>query len=132
MRITGVQDIYESLRLTIELQRLRMREQEVRMHEMAHKTVAGELAGPVRYTYTRGPDGRLYITGGEVQIRLKEGRTPEETVEIARKIRRAALAPVNPSPQDLAVASRAAALELKALMEMAIKEEDRSTFNRLV
>jgi hypothetical protein len=115
MEVGGV---YESLKVAVEVQRLRMREQEVIRHEMAHKAVAGDLAGPVRYTYTRGPDGRLYITGGEVPLRIREGKTPEETVEIARRIKRAALAPARPSPQDIAVAVRATLMEMKALAEM--------------
>ncbi len=114
-------DIYESLRIMLEVMRLRMREQEVKAHEMAHKAVAGELAGPVKYEYERGPDGRMYIVGGEVPIRLKEGKTPEETIEIARRVRRAALAPAKPSPQDYAVAAKAAAMEMKALMELNLK-----------
>ncbi len=117
-------DIYESVRIAMEVQRLRMREQQVKAHEMAHKAVAGDLAGPVKYEYTRGPDGRLYITGGEVPLRIKEGRTPEETAQIARRIRRAALAPADPSPQDIRVAVKAAIMEMKATMEM-VKERIR-------
>ena len=112
-----------SLQELLELQRLRLREQQVKTHEMAHKAVAGDLAGPVRYKYKKGPDGRMYIVGGEVPIKLKEGRTPEETVEIARRVKRAALAPANPSPQDRAVAAKASAMEMKALLEMALKGE---------
>ncbi len=100
------------------IQKLRMIEQKVKAHEMAHKTAGGELTGPVHYKYQKGPDGRLYIVGGEVPIKIKEGKTPEETIEIARKIKRAALAPADPSPQDRAVAARAAILEMKARMEL--------------
>ena len=117
MNVGGV-NIYESLKVVTELQRLRMREQEVKAHEIAHKAVAGDLAGPVRYRYTRGPDGRLYITGGEVPLRLKEGRTPEETIEIAERIRRSALAPARPSPQDIRIAVKATMMEMKALAEL--------------
>ncbi|MDQ7082747.1 MAG: putative metalloprotease CJM1_0395 family protein [Aquificota bacterium] len=102
----------------MEVQKLRLREQEVKAHEMAHKSVGGDLAGPVRYKYKKGPDGRLYITGGEVPLRIKEGRTPEETIEIARRVKRAALAPAKPSPQDIRVAVRATMMEMKALMEL--------------
>ncbi|MDQ7037587.1 MAG: putative metalloprotease CJM1_0395 family protein [Aquificota bacterium] len=110
--------VYESVRVAIEVQKLRMREQEVKAHEMAHKAVAGDLAGPVKYEYTRGPDGKLYITGGEVPLKVKEGRTPEETVQIARRLKRAALAPANPSPQDIRVAVQATIMEMKATLEM--------------
>jgi len=100
------------------IQKLRMTEQKVKAHEMAHKTAGGELTGPVHYKYQKGPDGRLYIVGGEVPIKIKEGKTPEETIEIARKIKRAALAPADPSPQDRAVAAKASVLEMKAKIEL--------------
>jgi hypothetical protein len=83
------------------------RDTEVRAHEAAHQAAGGELAGAASFTFERGPDGRAYAVGGEVPIRLREGRTPEETVQIARRVRRAALAPANPSAQDLAVAGEA-------------------------
>ena len=120
---------WRDLRTALELQRLRMTEQKVRAHEMAHKIAGGELAGPVRYRYTKGPDGKLYITGGEVPLRLKEGRTPEETIEIAQKIRRAALAPMDPSPQDRAVAAKATAMEMKARIEMLLQKKEESILN---
>ncbi|EDP76453.1 putative metalloprotease CJM1_0395 family protein [Hydrogenivirga sp. 128-5-R1-1] len=112
------QSLMENVKLSIMTQQLRLAEQKVKMHELAHKSVGGELAGPVRYRYTKGPDGRMYITGGEVPLHLKEGKTPEETIEIARKVKRAALAPLNPSPQDRAIAAKATAMEIKARIEM--------------
>ncbi len=106
------------------IQKLRMTEQKVKAHEMAHKTAGGELTGPVHYRYQKGPDGRLYIAGGEVPIKIREGKTPEETLEIARKIKRAALAPSDPSPQDRAVAARAAILEMKARIELSKQQSE--------
>ncbi len=100
------------------IQQLRMTEQKVKAHEMAHKVAGGELTGPVQYKHQKGPDGKLYIVGGEVPIKIKQGKTPEETVEIAQKIKRAALAPADPSPQDRAVAARATVMEIQAKMEM--------------
>ncbi len=98
---------------------LRARDAEVRAHEAAHAAVAGSLAGAVRYTYQRGPDGALYAIGGEVPVRLSEGRTPEETLARARQVRAAALAPASPSGADRAVAAAAAALEARAQQELA-------------
>ncbi|WP_029523071.1 putative metalloprotease CJM1_0395 family protein [Persephonella sp. KM09-Lau-8] len=106
------------------IQQLRITEQKVKAHEMAHKIAGGELAGPVHYKYKKGPDGKLYIVGGEVPIKIKEGRTPEETIEIAQKIKRAALAPADPSPQDRAVAARAAMLEMKARIELQKQQQE--------
>jgi len=105
-------------RLTPEQQRVVAdrvhRDAEVRAHEAAHQAAGGELAGAASFTFERGPDGRSYAVGGEVPIRLREGRTPEETVALAQRVRRAALAPASPSAQDLAVAADASRVELAA------------------
>lgn len=63
-----------------EVQELKVREQKVIAHEMAHKTAGGQYAGAVRYQYTTGPDRQSYIVGGEVSIDTSEAHTPEETV----------------------------------------------------
>lgn len=90
-----------------EVRQLQMTEQEVIKHEQAHKSVGGSLTGPVSYTYTEDPDDQRYINGGEVSINAKEGSTPEETLKILERVRAAALAPADPSPQDLRVAASA-------------------------
>lgn len=86
---------------------LRRRDADVRAHEQAHSGVGGALAGAPQYTYQRGPDGRAYVVGGEVSIRLQPGNTPEETLRNAEQARRAALAPARPSAQDQRVAGEA-------------------------
>jgi hypothetical protein len=99
--------------------RLKAIEEKVKAHEAAHKTVGGTLTGPISYTYTRGPDGKSYITGGEVPIKISTGKTPQETVAHMEQVIRAALAPADPSPQDRAVASQASSVQQQARMEMA-------------
>ena len=92
-----------------EIKELELTEKEVIVHEQAHKAVGGSVTGPITYTHTEGPDGKRYINGGEVSINIKEGSTPEETLEILEKVKAAALAPAEPSPQDLRVAASATA-----------------------
>ena len=92
-----------------EIKELELTEKEVIVHEQAHKAVGGSVTGPITYTHTEGPDGKRYINGGEVSIHMKEGATPEETLEILEKVKAAALAPAEPSPQDLRVAASATA-----------------------
>lgn len=104
------------------IQQLKRIEQKIIAHELAHKSVAGELAGSVHYKYKIGPDGRKYIVGGEVPIQIKEGKTPEETIKIAQRIKAAALAPADPSPQDLRVAARATIMEMQARIELYKKQ----------
>lgn len=96
---------------------LRQRDREVRTHEAAHQAAGGTLTGGASFTFETGPDGRSYAVGGEVPISLAEGRTPQETIAIARQIRAAALAPADPSGQDLRVAQEASALELRATLD---------------
>lgn len=108
------------------LQQLRLTEQKVKAHEMAHKAVGGQYAGAVQYSYTVGPDGRLYITGGEVSIDLSEESNPEETIRKMQIVRAAALAPADPSPQDYRVASQATIKEMKAGLELHMQKQEES------
>lgn len=88
--------------------KLKQTEEKVKAHEAAHKAVGGNLASSASYSYTQGPDGRSYITGGEVQIDMSPGKTPQETISKMQQVIRAALAPADPSGQDRAVAAQAA------------------------
>ena len=97
-------------------------QREVIAHEAAHQAAAGNLGGGVSYSYTKGPDGQSYITGGEVPIKLKEGSTPEETLRNMQQVQRAANAPADPSGQDRQVAAKAAAIASKARQEI-IRED---------
>lgn len=95
-----------------ELQRI---DRAVRAHEAAHLAAgAGVVSGGARFQYTVGPDGQRYAVGGEVPIDGSPGRTPEDTLAKAQAIRRAALAPADPSATDRRVASQAAAMEVEA------------------
>jgi len=116
--INNTYNNYQNIKKQMIINQLKTIEKKVISHEMAHKTVGGELTGSVNYKYTIGPDGKKYIVGGEVPIKIKEGKTPEETIKIAQKIKAAALAPANPSPQDLKVAAQASLMEIKAKIDM--------------
>ena len=91
-----------------EVEKLRQRDQKVKAHEQAHLAAGGGLvAGGVHYKYKTGPDGQRYAVGGEVKLRIPNGSTPEESLSLALKAERAALAPADPSPQDRAAAAKA-------------------------
>ena len=98
-------------------------EREVIAHEAAHQAAAGEFGGGVSYSYTQGPDGKSYITGGEVPIRLKQGSSPEETLRNMQQVQQAANAPADPSGQDRQVAAKAAAIAAKAKAQIARNDE---------
>lgn len=87
---------------------LQARDIEVRRHEQAHAAAGGPYAGSPTYEYERGPDGRQYAVGGEVSIDTsKIAGNPEANLRKFQQIRRAALAPLEPSPQDRRVAAEA-------------------------
>jgi len=120
-----------------EIRKLQQRDAEVRRHEAAHLGAAGPYAlGGASFTYTRGPNGRQYATGGEVSIDVSAASTPEATLRKAEVIRRAAVAPATPSAQDRAVAAQAGQLAAEARREIAaegqgIAQTDESTLNGL-
>ncbi|MDR2637876.1 MAG: hypothetical protein LBB55_06010 [Zoogloeaceae bacterium] len=103
-----------------EVLELKQTDREVRQHEQQHMAAGGNLVtGGPSYTYQQGPDGKRYAVGGEVSIDTSEGKTPEETLVRARRIRAAALAPAEPSPKDRQVAAMATQMEMTALREIA-------------
>ncbi len=105
---------------------LKSRDREVRAHEAAHMAAGGSLVrGGPSYTYQRGPDGRSYAVGGEVKLDVsKVPNDPEATLQKAEQIRSAALAPAQPSPQDLRVAANANQLAARARIEIAVQRRE--------
>lgn len=102
-----------------QLQKLKRRDQEVRTHEQAHLSAAGRYArGGISLSYQKGPDGVAYAVGGEVGIDLGEESTPEATLLKMQTVKRAALAPANPSGADRQIAAQAAAKEARARQEI--------------
>lgn len=104
-------------------------EQAVVAHEQAHKAAAGQYAGPITYDYVTGPDGKKYVVAGEVPINAPQGRTPEDTIQIMERVKRAALAPADPSAQDVAVAAQAAHAQQMARNEVNKESPERSADN---
>ena len=110
-----------------QVQDLIERDQEVRTHEQAHQSAGGEYASSPTYQFTQGPDGKRYATGGEVQIDTSVvPGDPAATIAKMQQIRAAALAPAEPSAQDLAVACSAAASEAKARKELMAEQSAKS------
>ncbi|NOQ47505.1 MAG: catalase, partial [Desulfobulbaceae bacterium] len=97
---------------------LKQRDREVRAHEQAHLANAGQYAGGPSYSYQQGPDGKRYAVGGEVPIDVSKKRTPEQTIQKMRTVRRAALAPANPSSADRSIAASASRKEAEARREL--------------
>lgn len=114
-----------------EVQALKARDQEVRRHEQAHASAGGVYAGAPQYDFTTGPDGGRYAIGGEVSIDTAPvPGDPQATLEKAQTVRRAALAPAEPSEQDRRVAAEASQMAAQArveLLQLQRSEEDEAT-----
>ena len=87
---------------------LKRRDAEVRAHEQAHAAVGGGYAGAPRFRFVRGPDGKFYAVAGEVSIDTSAvPGNPQATIRKMQQVKRAALAPQEPSAQDRRVAAEA-------------------------
>ncbi|QWR76951.1 putative metalloprotease CJM1_0395 family protein [Candidatus Magnetomonas plexicatena] len=122
----GAQSKEQQAQTDREVQKLKQRDQDVRAHELAHQSVGGRYAGAPHYEYQTGPDGKKYAVGGEVSIDTSSEKDPEATVQKMRQVRASALAPADPSAQDMKVASEASQKEAAAQGEVA-KEKSGSS-----
>lgn len=117
----GEEEVAQQQQIDREVVRLKQIDREVRAHEQAHKAVGGRYAGPARFDYQQGPDGRNYAVGGEVSIDISKEREPEATITKMQIVRAAAMAPAKPSGQDMQVAATATKIESEARQELARK-----------
>ncbi len=111
-----------------QVQRLRQVDQKVRAHEQAHISAAAGLSlGGANFQTVRGPDGKQYAVAGEVSIDVSPANSPEQTLDKARRIQAAALAPADPSSQDRAVAAAAAQMAAQASAELQHAKADEAS-----
>ncbi len=102
-----------------EVEHLKERDREVKQHEQQHLASAGAYAkGGAHFDYQSGPDGKRYAVGGSVNIDTSPEKDAEATIRKAQTIRRAALAPSDPSGADHGVAAQAAKMEAEARKEL--------------
>lgn len=113
-----------------QIRELQQRDREVRAHEAAHRAAAGGMASGGSYTYKQGPDGRSYAVAGEVSIRMPSTNDPKVRLRQAETIRRAALAPADPSPQDRQVAAQASATAAQARGDVQAEQRQQLAENR--
>lgn len=122
----GAKDI-SSADLT-ELIKLQKRDAEVRAHEQAHLSRAGQhAAGGASFSYTTGPDGVRYATAGEVSIDMTKEETPRETLDKMQQVKSAALAPTTPSAADRRIAAKATMIAAQARQELRMESTHKST-----
>jgi hypothetical protein len=125
----------EDLRKVEELEKI---DRKVRTHEQAHISAAGGYArGGANYNFVTGPDGKRYANAGHVNIDTSKENTPEATIRKADVVRKAALAPADPSPSDRQIAADATKMAENARRELAMErmkndEQNGNEGNRLV
>ncbi|MFC3034832.1 putative metalloprotease CJM1_0395 family protein [Pseudoalteromonas fenneropenaei] len=116
-----------------QLEQLKDRDREVRLHEQAHARVGGSHAGSPSYEFQRGSDGNNYAVGGEVMIDVSEvPGDPQATIEKMQTVRSAALAPAEPSGADRAIAADATQKIAQAqadLAKQALNADDEESSN---
>jgi hypothetical protein len=114
-----------------QIAKLGERDREVRAHEQAHAAVGGQYAGAPTYNFKRGPDGKTYAVGGEVSIDVSPvPNDPAATLKKMEIVQRAALAPAEPSAQDLRIAAQAQALAAQARVELAAMQREEAAAAR--
>lgn len=81
-------------------------------HELAHKAAGGQFAGAI--SIERNADG--IPVSGHVPIKMPSlnKKNPQQTIDHANTVIRAALAPSDPSGQDYKVAAQAANIKMQA------------------
>ncbi len=66
----------------------------------------------------------MYAVGGEVKIDTTPEKDPEATIRKMQQVRKAALAPTQPSAQDRSVAAQASQIEAEARAELTKKNTE--------
>lgn len=100
----------KDLTIASEIKRMKSWEDHVVAHERMHMLAGGGAVGAPSYVYKMGPDGKMYITGGEVTLYVPKAATLEGSEVALQNLKKAALAPSDPSPKDMAAAAMATAI----------------------
>ncbi|MFA5904094.1 MAG: putative metalloprotease CJM1_0395 family protein [Desulfobacula sp.] len=121
--ISGKDQLFSQAEIKL-IEELKKNDMQVRQHEMAHIAAGGRhITSGANFTYQRGPDGKKYAVSGEVGIDTSPvPGDPEATIKKMRQVKNAALAPADPSSQDLKVAANATSELSKALSELMISQ----------
>lgn len=109
----------------VQLSELRSIDTKVRAHEAAHQS-GPAASGGASFTYEKGPDGVMYAVAGEVPVRIQTGSTPQESVANLQGVIATALAPADPSPQDISIASKARVMMMQEQQKLARELQEKT------
>ena len=85
---------------------------EIYAHEAAHKRAGGSLAGPI--VIEKNSDGIPVMGHVSIEMPSLNRENPEETINQADTVYKAAMAPSAPSDQDYKVAAEAKSIKAEA------------------
>jgi len=102
------------------LDRLKNRDNEVKIHEQLHSSLA-TITTPISYNYQVGPDGKLYAVGGSVRFDTSIPKDETAAIQKLDELQKAASAPEGLSKADSFIASAA---NLNKLLLQSIQEKE--------
>jgi len=88
------------------LNRLKNRDNEVKVHEQLHASLATTTT-PISYNYQVGPDGKLYAVGGSVRFDTSIPKNETAAMQKLDELQKAASAPEGLSKADSSIAQAA-------------------------
>lgn len=119
----------EDMRIAAEIKHMKAWENHVIAHERMHMLSGGGMVGAPSYVYKMGPDGKSYITGGEVTLYVPKTATLEGSEASLSKLKSAALAPLDPSPKDMAAAAMATSI-IERVRKMIHKKQMKEAYEK--
>ena len=88
------------------LSKFKAQDSQIRAHEQLHAS-KGNTTTPISYSYTQGPDGKMYVSGGHVRLDVSMPDDPKAAAFKLNQIKEAASAPSDLSGADNAIATAA-------------------------
>lgn len=105
--ITLFENVLQS-RLIEELTALKKQDDTIKKHEQVHYSVARQYSELPTFQYQKGSDGNRYVVKGEVNFKMiSSDDSPDAAIKKMQQIYLAALAPADPSTDDLTLAIQA-------------------------
>lgn len=105
--ITLFENVLQS-RLIEELTALKKQDDTIKKHEQVHYSVARQYSELPIFQYQKGSDGNRYVVKGEVNFKMiSSDDSPDAAIKKMQQIYLAALAPADPSTDDLTLAIQA-------------------------
>jgi hypothetical protein len=111
----------KDMRIKAEIDQLQQWEKHVKQHEFNHAVVGGSDVGSISYVYTYGPDGKKYIAGGQVSVKIPGGLN-EKSMASLDKLKKATNVSHDMSMKDSIAAGVISAIQKSRQQKIVLKE----------